>query len=90
MLQASCDLLEAAQKGQMPDVKALLLNGADPEAKDKEVTYSSCICISGINAAYVSCETLVLIDTLSCSKCHILPHVAKHVAVMCSVWQKEL
>ena len=35
MLQASCNLLKAAHKGQMQDVKALLLNGADPEAQDQ-------------------------------------------------------
>ena len=83
MLQASGDLLKAAHKGQMQDVKALLLNGTDPEAKDNEVTFSSCICISGLDAAHILCETLVLIDTFSCSKCHILPHVAKHCSAHC-------
>jgi ankyrin repeat protein len=53
MLQASSDLLEAAQKGQVQRVKALLLNGADPEARNTDVRYSSCICIFGIDTAYV-------------------------------------
>jgi len=35
LLQASCDLLKAAWKGQVQDVKALLLNGADPEARNE-------------------------------------------------------
>jgi hypothetical protein len=45
MLQASLDLLEAAREGQVQHVKALLLNSADLEAKNKRVTYSSCVCI---------------------------------------------
>lgn len=79
MLQASCDLQAAAQKGQMQDVKAVLLNGADPNiANHWGVSCSSCICIFGIDAAFVSCDTLILIDTSDCSKHHILPHMAKH------------
>ncbi len=34
MLQASRDLLEAARKGQVQDVKALLRTGANPEARN--------------------------------------------------------
>ena len=43
MLQASCDLRKAARKGQVQRVAVLLLNGADPEATDGDVSYSSCI-----------------------------------------------
>ena len=64
MLQAGCDLLEAAWKGQLQDVKALLLNGADPGAKCRNtVSYSSCICIFGTETAYIVYGKLILIDT---------------------------
>ncbi len=70
MLQASRDLIEAAQTGHVQDVKALLLNGADPEATaaDSSVSYSICTCIFG--TAYIACENLILI-LRCCSKCHI-------------------
>ena len=48
MLQASYDLIPAARGGQLQDVMMLLLNGADPTATDSDVSYSSCICILGI------------------------------------------
>lgn len=57
MLQASRDLLEAARKGQVQDVKALLRTGANPEARNKDVSFSSCICIFGIDTAYIAWES---------------------------------
>ena len=71
MLQASRELLEAARKGQVQDVKALLLAGADPGAKDRDVSYSSCICIFGIDTAYIACDILLLIGAFSGSECHV-------------------
>jgi ankyrin repeat protein len=71
MLQASRDLLEAARKGQVQDVKALLLNGADPEARNEDVSYSSCVCIFGIDIAYIACALLLLIGAFSGSECHV-------------------
>ncbi len=72
MLQASCDLLEAARKGQLQRVKALLLSGADPGARTSDVSYSSSICIFGNDTAYTVCETLILNNTFT-SNAFVIP-----------------
>ncbi len=71
LLQGCTALHLAAGAGHVAVVETLLLNAADPEARDEFVSYSSCICISGIDTAYIACEKLILIDTFGCSKCHV-------------------
>ena len=54
MVQASCDLREAAERGQVQRVETLLLNGADPEATDSDVSYSSCIASLALHTSLVT------------------------------------
>ncbi len=79
LLQGTTALHLAAGAGRVAVLETLLLNGADPKARDtKWVTYSSCICIFGTDTAHIACRELMLIDTFLCGKCHI------HVS--CLVW----
>lgn len=82
MLQASSDLIEAAWKGQVQRVKALLLNHADPEARNELVSYSSCICIFSNDFAYIACARWTLINVYCCSECQ--------VRVSCLMWQNTV
>jgi len=81
LLQGYTALHEAAGGGHGAVVEILLLNGADPKARDIRVRCSSCVSIFSIDTAYI--KGLMLINTLSCSKCHVyvsclMPHVVEH------------
>ena len=72
MLQASYDMIQAAWKGQLEEVTMLLLNGADPTARERSyVSCSSCISIVSIDTAYTASEIFIVIGTLGCTTCHV-------------------
>ena len=73
LLQGYTALQWAAEAGHVDVVETLLLNGADPEARNKYVS-----CTLSIDTAYIACEVLVLIDNFSCSN--------SHVHVSCLIW----
>ena len=89
LLQGCTALYWAAGAGVVAVVETLLLNGADPKARDiPGVCCSSCISIYSIDTAYIAFEGLMLITTLSCSKCYVhvscpmchAPSVVSHVS----------
>ena len=81
LLQGDTALHAAAKAGHTAVVETMLLNGACIEARDNYVSNSSCICIIGIDTAYIIFEKFICINTYLCSKCCVLcimPGVVKH------------
>ena len=94
MLQRRTALHWAAEKAYV--AVTLLLNGVKAGVRNAVVT-----CTLSIDNAYIACDISILIDTFSCSDCHVHvsclmwentavhTSVASMLAILCSLWQKH-